>query len=101
MPEDVERSQIIPPTHREATQEQDPGFRRSRLRQRRMGLFISAAFVMLAALVVITSLLMHLDSTRPLATGRQPTAPPAPAGSFVELPSHASHANAPSHAPDR
>src|SRR5258706_9400055 len=101
MPEDVERSQIIPPIHREAVQEQDPGFRRSRLRRRRMGLVVSMAFVMLAALVVITSLSMHLDSTGPLATGRQATVPAEPAGSFVELPYNASQVNALWHVADR
>src|SRR5258706_9543633 len=101
MPEDVERSQIIPPTQREAIQEQDPGSRRSRLRRRRMGLFVSVAFVMLAGLVVITSLLMHLGSTSQPAPGRQVTVSEAPPGPFVALPYNASQVNALWHGVDR
>src|SRR2546430_1709148 len=101
MPENVEGSQIIPPTHREGVQKQDPGFRRSRLRRRRTGLFVSVALVMLVALVVITSLLMHLGFTSQPAPGVRATVPTDPPGPFVALPYNASQVNALWHGVDR
>ena len=101
MPEDTERFEIIPPTRREALQEQDPGFRRRRPRRRRMGLFVSLALVMLAAIVVITSLLMHLGSGSSIAPRRQATVFTDPTGPFVELPYNASQVNALRHGADR
>src|SRR5947207_5680775 len=101
MPENVEGSQIIPPIHREAVQKQDTGFRMSRLRRRRTGLFVSLALVMLAALVVITSLLMHFGSISQPASGVRATVPTDPPGPFVALPYNASQVNALWHGVDR
>ena len=102
MPEDVDRSQIILPTHREAAQEpeQDPGLRGLRLRRRRTGLFASLALAMLAAIVVLANLLMHFASTGPGAPGRSATAPSGPLGPFVEPPYNASQVNAMQHLVD-
>ena len=101
MPEDIERSQIIPPTQREAMEEQSPVFRRPRLRRRRTSLFVSLALVTLAAIVVITSLLMHSGSTSLPAPGRQATVLTEPSGPFVELPYKASQVNALWHGANR
>jgi beta-N-acetylhexosaminidase len=103
MPEDVERSHIIPPTSREATEglEQPPEFRGPRLRRRRTGLFVSLALVTLAALVVVTSLLIHLGSTSPLAPGRQAIVPADLSGPFVAPPYNSSQVNALWHMVDR
>src|SRR5437899_2493392 len=96
MPKDVERSQIIPPAHRGATQEaeQDPRFRGPRLRRRRTGLFVSLALATLAAIVVLAGLLMHFGTRGPLVPGRQAIVPTGPLGPFVELPYNASQVNA-------
>ena len=58
MSKDVERSQtILPPRGETAGElEQSPTFRRPR--RRRVGLFVSLALVALAAIVVLTGLLM-------------------------------------------
>src|SRR2546421_2510405 len=102
MPKDVERSQIIPPPHRGATQEaeQDPGFHGPRLRRRRTGLFVSLALVTLAAIVVLAGVL-HFGARSPLVPGRQATVPAGPLGPFVEPPYNASQVNALWHLADR
>src|SRR6266487_1937571 len=103
MPKDVERSQIIPPPHREAMQEaeRDPGFREPRLRRRRTGLFVSLALVTLAAIVVLAGLLMHFATRGLLVPGRQAIVPAGPLGPFVEPPYNASQVNALWHLADR
>lgn len=103
MPEDVERSHIIPLAHREATEEpeQAPPFRGPRLRLPRTGLFVSLALVTLAALVVMASLLLHLGSTSSLAPGRQARVSPALPGPFVAPPYNSSQVNALWHTADR
>jgi beta-N-acetylhexosaminidase len=52
------------------------------------------ALVILAAIVVMTSLLTHLGSTSQPAQGRQATVPTDPSGPFVALPYNASQVNA-------
>ena len=101
MPEDTERSEIIPPTRRQPMEEQGPIFRRPRHRRRRTGLFVSLALAILAAIVVITSLLTHLNSTSQLAQNRQAALRTDPPGPFVELPYNASQVNALWHGADR
>src|SRR5260370_31716966 len=95
MPEDIERSQIIPSPRREAAEEQGrgPAFRGPRLRRRRTCLFVSLALVTMAAIVVLASLLMHFASRGPLAPGRQAAVPAGPLGLFVEPPYNASQVN--------
>src|SRR5712692_10015352 len=96
MPKDIERSQIIPLTYREAAEEpgRGPAFRGPRLRRRRTCLFVSLTLVTLAAIVVLASLLMHFASRGPLAPGRQAAVPTGPLGPFVEPPYNASQVNA-------
>src|SRR5207247_10235652 len=101
MPKDVERSQIIPPPHREAAEEPErgPAFRGPRLRRRRTGLFVSLVLVTLAAIVVLAGLLLHFGARGPLVPGRQATVPAGTLGPFVEPPYDASQLNAIWHRP--
>jgi beta-N-acetylhexosaminidase len=103
MPEDSERSQIIPPSRREAEREPEHGLalRRPRPRGRRTGLFVSLSLVALAAIVVLTSLLTHFGSTSSLAPGELATAPARPTDPFVKLPYSVSQLNALRHLVDR
>ena len=103
MPEDSERSQIIPPSRREAEREPEHGLalRGPRPRGRRTGLFVSLSLVALAAIVVLTSLLTHFGSTSSLAPGELATAPARPTDPFVKLPYSVSQLNALRHLVDR
>jgi beta-N-acetylhexosaminidase len=82
-------------------EEHGPIFRRPRPKRRRTGLFVSLALIMLAAIVVITSLLTHLGSTSQPAPRVQATMPTDPSGPFVALPYNASQVNALWHGFDR
>jgi beta-N-acetylhexosaminidase len=101
MSKDVERSQtILPPRGETAGElEQSPTFRRPR--RRRVGLFVSLALVALAAIVVLTGLLMHFGSNGPLAPTLQATASTGPAGPFVRQPYNAFQIDALTHLVDR
>jgi beta-N-acetylhexosaminidase len=99
MPKDIERSQIILPPRSES--ELSLGLRGTRPRQRRIGLFGSLILVTLAAIVVLTGLLIHFGSNGPLAPGEQATIPAGPPGLFVEPPYNASQVNALTHLVDR
>src|SRR5712692_2833483 len=102
MPKDVERSLIHLPPPREAKGEPEPSsaLRGARPGRRRIGLFISLALVALAAIVVLTGLLMHLGSSDPLSPGVQATAHTGPAGPFVKPPYSPSQVNALMHLVD-
>jgi beta-N-acetylhexosaminidase len=101
MSKDVERSQIIlPPRGGTAGElEQSPTFRQPR--RRRVGLFVSLALVVLAAIVVLTGLLLHFVSNGPLAPTLQATASTGPAGPFVRQPYNAFQIDALTHLVDR
>ncbi|TMD66800.1 MAG: hypothetical protein E6I91_08550, partial [Chloroflexi bacterium] len=101
MPKDAERSQIVLPPKAKGEPGQDPALHGPRPRRRRIGLFLSLALVALATLVVLTSLLIHFGSTRPLALGKQSTLPAGPLGSFIKPPYNASQVNALTHLGDR
>ena len=94
MPKDAERSQIVLPPKAMGEPEQGPALHGPRPRRRRIGLFLSLALVALATLVVLTSLLIHLGSTGPLASGKRLTVPAGPLGSFIKPPYNASQVNA-------
>jgi beta-N-acetylhexosaminidase len=100
MPKDIEQSQtILPPRGVTAGElEQSPTFRQPR--RRRVGLFVSLALVVLAAIVVLTGLLMHFVSNGPLAPTLQATAPTGPAGPFVRQPYNAFQIDALTHLVD-
>jgi beta-N-acetylhexosaminidase len=102
MPKDVERSQIHLPPRREATEEPEQRFalRGARPRRRRIGLFVSLSLVTLAAIVVLTGLLMHFGSSGPLSPGVQATTPVGPTGPFVKPPYSPSQVNALMHLVD-
>ncbi|HEY6405838.1 MAG TPA: glycoside hydrolase family 3 N-terminal domain-containing protein [Ktedonobacteraceae bacterium] len=101
MPKDIEQSQtILPPRGVTAGElEQSPTFRRPR--RRRVGLFVSLALVALAAIVILTSLLMHFGSNGPLTPTLRATAPMGPAGPFVRQPYNAFQIDALTHLVDR
>src|SRR6266851_6346168 len=95
MSKDAERSPIILPPRREATEEaeQDSPLRRT-------GLFVSLALVALAVIVALTSLLMHFVSPGSLTPGGQATVPAGPPGPFVKPSYNASQVNALAHLVD-
>ncbi|GAC1449089.1 MAG: hypothetical protein PVSMB5_36380 [Ktedonobacteraceae bacterium] len=101
MPKDIEHSQtILPPRGETAGEmEQSPTFHQPR--RRRVGFFVSLALVVLAAVVVLTGLLMRFVSNGPLVPTLQATAPTGPAGSFVRPPYSASQIDALTHLVDR
>jgi beta-N-acetylhexosaminidase len=99
MSKDVERSQIILPPRRETSAELEP--RKPRPRRRRVGLFVSLALVALAAIVILTGLLMHFGSNGPLTPTLRATAPTGPAGPFVRQPYNAFQIDALTHLVDR
>jgi beta-N-acetylhexosaminidase len=102
MPKDAEQSQIILPPRDKPTGEPDqfPTFRRPR--RRRVGLFVSLILVALAAIVVLTGLLMHFGSSGPLAPSQQATvAPTGAVGPFVKPPYNAIQVDALTHLVDR
>ncbi len=101
MPKDAERSQIVLPPKATGEPEQGPALHGPRPRRRRIGLFLSLALVVLAAIVVLTSLLIHFGSTDPPAPGKQLTAPAGPLGSFIKPPYNPSQVNALTHLGDR
>ncbi len=88
MPQNAEPSQGIPPSQNETESdlEQPPRLRGSRLGRRRIGLFVSLALVVLSAIVVLTSLLMHFGSSGSLAASKQAHVPTGSVGPFVKSP---------------
>src|SRR5713101_5268959 len=103
MPKDVEQSQIILPPRRKAAGELDqgPALVGPRPGRHRTGLFVSLTLVALAAIVVMTGLLMHFGSIDPFAPREQAAVPAGPPGLFVESPYDASQVNALTHLVDR
>ena len=94
MPKDAERSQIVMPLKDKGESEWGTALHGSRPRRRGICLYLSLALVALAAIVVLTSLLIHLGSTGPLASGKRLTVPAGPLGSFIKPPYNASQVNA-------
>ena len=70
MPKDAERSRIVLPLKDKGESEWGTALHGSRPRRRGICLYLSLALVALAAIVVLTSLLIHLGSTGPLAGAR-------------------------------
>jgi beta-N-acetylhexosaminidase len=103
MAKDAERPQIILPPRIEITggSEQNPALRDPRTRRRRTGLFVSMTLVALAAIVVLTSLLIHFDSIGSFTPGEQATVSPEQTGPFVKPPYNISQLNALTHLVDR
>src|SRR6266567_1137811 len=94
MPKDAERSQIVMPLKDKGGSEWGTALHGPRPRRRGICLYLSLALVALAAIVVLTSLLIHLGSTGPLASGKRLTVPAGPLGSFIKPPYNASQVNA-------
>ena len=94
MPKDAERSQIVMPLKDKGESEWGTALHGPRPRRRGICLYLSLALVALAAIVVLTSLLIHLGSTGPLASGKRLTVPAGPLGSFIKPPYNASQVNA-------
>src|SRR6266702_820856 len=103
MAKDAERPQLILPPRIEITggSEQNPALRDPRPRRRRTGLFVSMILVALAAIVVLTSLLIHFDSIGSFTPGEQATVSPEQTGPFVKPPYNISQLNALTHLVDR
>src|SRR5258707_4773327 len=102
MSKDAERSPIILPPRREATEEaeQDSPLRRTRPRRRRTGLFVSLALVALAVIVALTRMLILFVSPGSPTPGGQATVPAGPPGPFVKPSYNASQVNALAHLVD-
>src|SRR5205809_5892889 len=101
MPKDADRSQIVLPPKATGGSGQGTALHGPRPRRRGIGLFLSLALVALAAIMILTSLLIHFGSTGPLAPGKQPTVPAGPLGSFIKPPYNASQVNALMHLGNR